>query len=358
MYKKQLRVQKILCLAAIIASALVFLYALGIMTDLYDSLYDTMRNPRDVFQTDVPGSVVYYNMQEFNRMFLNCSIGMILLGVLLYVTNTHVRRRYYIGNYCATLLYAAGSVAISVFGHKYIEIFKDQFLQVDFAALKDHAELWDTLYTESTFWFDLHYFVFAVLLVVAALLVFNAIWKGILMNEEKQLIGMQKADPEALTESRTGTDRMRFIKNTQSSRLCYLGILLNVFYFVSIYESDVGSYYYKYQIGMEIVYNLIFMLAVFLASEGVKNYKKNYSYILTVLGIVQIIRIFILPLQAHTATIAVQGKQVLVMGNAQFIRVAIYLALSGLCLIMAASINLRKCAELEDHMKSMHIQDT
>lgn len=141
MYKKQLTAQKIICLLAIIASAVVFLYALGIMTDLYDALYDTMRNPRNVFQTDVEGSVVYYNMQEFNRYFLRYSIGMILLGVLLLITNTHVRRKYYIGNYVATGLFAVASVAISVFGHHYIEIFKGQFQQVDFAALKEHADM-------------------------------------------------------------------------------------------------------------------------------------------------------------------------------------------------------------------------
>ena len=192
MYKKQLTVQKFLCLAAIIASAVVFLYALGIMTDLYDALYDTMRNPNDVFQTDVPGSVVYYNMQEFNRVFLKYSIGMILLAVLLFITNTHVRRKYYIGNYVATGLFAAASVAISIFGHTYIEIFKGQFLQVDFAALKEHAEMWGTLYTESTFWFDLHYFVFALLIIVAALLVANAVWKMRLMKEEQQLLHGEK----------------------------------------------------------------------------------------------------------------------------------------------------------------------
>ncbi len=96
MYKKQLTVQKILCIAAVIVSAVVFLYALGIMTDLYDALYDTMRNPNDVFQTDVPGSIVYYNMQDFNNYFLKYSIGLILLAVLLFITNTHVRRKYYI----------------------------------------------------------------------------------------------------------------------------------------------------------------------------------------------------------------------------------------------------------------------
>ena len=85
MYKKQLTVQKILCLVAVIVAALVFLYSLGIMTDLYDSLYDTMRNPNNLLKTDVPGSIVYYNMQEFNRMFLVDSIGVILLAVLLLV---------------------------------------------------------------------------------------------------------------------------------------------------------------------------------------------------------------------------------------------------------------------------------
>lgn len=188
MYKKQMTIQKILCLAAVIVSAIVFLYALGIMTDLYDALYDTMRNPNNVYSTDVEGSIVYYNMQEFNRMFLMYSIGMILLGAFLFVTNTHVRRRYYIGNFIATAAYAVGSVAISVFGHHYIEIFKAQFLQVDFAALKEHAEMWGTLYTESTFWFDLHYVVFGLLIIAAALLVYNAYWKVSLMKEEAKLI--------------------------------------------------------------------------------------------------------------------------------------------------------------------------
>lgn len=188
MYKKQLTVQRLLCLAAVIVCALFFLYTLGIMTDLYDCLYDTMRNPSNVYQTDVPGSIVYYNMQEFNRYFLMYSIGQLLLGVLLFITNTHSRRRYYIGNYVATGLFAAGAVANTIFGHHYISIFRAQFLEVDFAALQEHAELWGTRYTQSTFWFDLHYAVFGLLLLVSVLLVANAYWKAQLMKEEAQLI--------------------------------------------------------------------------------------------------------------------------------------------------------------------------
>lgn len=189
MYKKQMTAQKLLCLAAIIISAIFFLYSLGIMTDLYDSLYDTMRNPNDITQTDVAGSSLYYAMQAFNRQLLILSIGQILLACLLFVTNTHSRRKYYIGNYAATGLFAAFAVYNSVYAHINIEDAKRMFLNdIDFAALKEHAELWGTLYTESTFWFDLHYLVFGLLLAISALLIANAVWKVRLMKGEARLL--------------------------------------------------------------------------------------------------------------------------------------------------------------------------
>ena len=104
---------------------------------------------------------------------------------------------------------------------------------------------------------------------------------------------------------RTELDRMRYTKNTLSSRMALLAIVFNVLYFVSVYESDVGSWYYKILIGASIVYNLLFMLMVFLASEGVKNYRIGYSYLLLGVGAGQIARIFILPLQAYRATITI-----------------------------------------------------
>ena len=188
MYKKQMKCQKAVCLLCMISSVIVFLYALGIMTDLYDSLYSTMMNPADLTQTTVPGSIVYYNMQEFNSVFLKYSIGLILLACLLYITNTHIRRKYYIGNYVAAALFAIANVNIAVWAHQYIEIFKAQFLNVDFEALKKHAELWKTPYTESTFWFDIHVAVFAIALIASAALVGVVFWKVSLMKEEQKLI--------------------------------------------------------------------------------------------------------------------------------------------------------------------------
>ena len=117
--------------------------------------------------------------------------------------------------------------------------------------------------------------------------------------------------------------RLRFIKNSASSRLCYLAILLDVLYFVSICKSDVGTYYYNILIGAVILYNLAFMLAVFLASEGVKNYKRNYSWLLIAAGIGQIVRIFIIPMRAHGEMTVVNGVDILVMHDGQFLRVLI-----------------------------------
>ena len=158
---------------------------------------------------------------------------------------------------------------------------------------------------------------------------------------------------QAMDDRQIQLDRMRYIKNTASSRLCYLAILLDVLYFVSIYKSDVGSWYYQILVGGSIVYNLLFMLITFLASEGVKNYQANYSNVLYVLGILQVARIFILPMQAHSAVVTVGGVETVVMGNAQFIRVIVYLVGSAACLIIAAVINQRKSRALNRHLASL-----
>ena len=193
MYKKQIKCQKLLCILAIVACAITFLYALGLMTDLYDALYSTMRNPYDLTETDVPGSILYYMMQDFNKALLKYSIALILLACLLFLTQTHVRRKYYVGNYVSVGLYSVAAVAYTVWAHAYIEGYKAAFLtQVDFTALEKHAKMWKTAYIDSTFWFDAHYGVYAVLLVVTVLLLLNLIWKVRLMKAEQRLIAAGK----------------------------------------------------------------------------------------------------------------------------------------------------------------------
>lgn len=192
MYKKQVALQKILCIGLLIVCALIFLYSLGIMTDLYDALYNTIRNPEKLDKTTVTGSRIYYDMQGFNRDFLHVSIGLILLCVVLFITNTHSRRKYYVGNYVAVGMMTVGSVAASVWAHQQIEMFKAQFLQINFEELAANAAKKKSLYTESTFWFDIHYVAFGLLLLGVALLIANVIWKRKLMKDEQALIAQGK----------------------------------------------------------------------------------------------------------------------------------------------------------------------
>ena len=152
-------------------------------------------------------------------------------------------------------------------------------------------------------------------------------------------------------------DRMRFTKNSLSSTLAILAIVFDVSYFISIYESDVGhnvgSFYYQIRIGASIIYNLVFLLAAFLASEGVKNYKLEYCYVLIVIGVLQLMRIFILPAQAAAAEVTIGGVTTKVMESAQHIRVVLYLLVSGACCLAGAVIGIKRCHELSAHMASL-----
>jgi len=188
MYKKQVTFQKIVCLVSLVAGALVFVYALGLLTDLYDTLYSMIPNPNNLDSAKVQGARIYYDMQPFNRTLLRCSIGMILLSCVLFLTNTHIRRKYYIGNAVATAINVAAECAMAVWCHIQVTAFKAQYLTtVDFAELEKRLSRRGT-YTDSTFWFDIHYVVCAVAILAAVLLIVNFVWKKKMMQEEQKLL--------------------------------------------------------------------------------------------------------------------------------------------------------------------------
>ena len=146
-------------------------------------------------------------------------------------------------------------------------------------------------------------------------------------------------------------DRLRYTKNKLSANLAYLAILFDVLYFVSIYSSDVDTYYYTISIGFSVLYNLVFLLAAFLSSEGVKNYKMNYSWVIMGVGVLQFARIFGIPRMAHAAVLNVNGVDTQVMGNGQFAYVVICLVLSGVACIASGAIGVYKATTLTNYMK-------
>lgn len=188
MYKKQMTFQRIACFVTLIAGALFFIYSLGILTDLFDTLYTMIPDPDDLDSAKVAGARIYYDMQWFNRLLLRLSIGLIVLSCLLFLTNSHSRRKYYVGNLAATAVNVISTVGMAVWCHVQVTAFKTQYLTtVDFEQLAKRLRSRGT-YTDSTFWFDIHYMVCAVALIAAVLLIVNYIWKKKAMKSEQELL--------------------------------------------------------------------------------------------------------------------------------------------------------------------------
>ncbi len=186
MYKKQMTLQRIVCYATLVAAALVFIYSLGIMTDMYDAGFaywaEDIENPK------VAGTEVYYQMQGFNQSLTMVGIGMILLALTQFLFQNHNRRKYYIGNYISIGANVVAAIAASVWALGEVFTYKASYLQVDFETLKKYAEMFKYIYTESTFWFDAAAWVFGLVLVAMALNVLNLIFKVAVMKAEKDLL--------------------------------------------------------------------------------------------------------------------------------------------------------------------------
>ncbi len=176
---------------ALIMAALVFVSSLGLSTDLYDALSKTILYPDyDLDYSSVTGSRVYYDMFGFNSAFTTTSIVLIVVTLTLFVTNTHSRRKYYIGNYIATGLAVAAEIAMAIWCIPQIASYKSQFQNnVNFEELEAFSKDWGTLYIgpDDTFWFDICYVIFGILILVA-----NICFKSAVMKAEREAIGTRK----------------------------------------------------------------------------------------------------------------------------------------------------------------------
>ncbi|MBP3400052.1 MAG: hypothetical protein J6K75_09865 [Erysipelotrichaceae bacterium] len=186
MYKKQMILQRVVCYLVLVAAALVFIYSLGLMTDLYDNSLHYYAE--DINNPMVAGSEVYYYMQGFNKNLTTAGIGLILLSLTQFVAQNHARRKYYVANYITVALNCIAAVGVSVWALINVFAYRAQYLMIDFETLKTYADLFGFSYTESIFWFDASVVVFGILLVVAGLNVYNLILKKKCMDSERKLL--------------------------------------------------------------------------------------------------------------------------------------------------------------------------
>jgi len=196
MYKKQMILQRIVCFIVLIAAALVFVYSLGLLTDMYEMKFDyhaeryykNGMTEEALAKVKVAGSEIYYDMQQFNSELTVAGLVLIILAVSQYVFQNQNRRKYYIANYITVGANALGAIYYSWWGLSNILSYKAKYLTIDFAELQKLNERYGFTYTESTFWFDASKFVFGFVLVAMVLNLLNLVWKICLMNNEKKLV--------------------------------------------------------------------------------------------------------------------------------------------------------------------------
>ena len=139
-------------------------------------------------------------------------------------------------------------------------------------------------------------------------------------------------------------DILRYKKNKLASTLALLGLVFNCLYFMILYAFPKQEFY-TFEIGFSVVLTLISLLAIFLASEGVKGYNKTFSIVLLVVAAFQILRIFGYPLNGLKNDYLYAAGDTKTLGyfgyypdsSAFFGTIMIvYLALSAACLIASA----------------------
>ena len=200
--KTQMKFQKYICLAMLIAGVLglvyAFLYLSGGMAELGQCKGERIEggfdNPVDFIPAEGKyGYKLFEEIQPFNNVLMYCGIVMVLLAVLLYVTSCNKRRNYYVTNYIAVGACAGGNIVMSIVLMAMNASWRSKFLNVDFDAWYKYSHKFEDFggevhYSESTLWFDLGFVVYALIIVASVVLILNLVWKILLMQGEKKLL--------------------------------------------------------------------------------------------------------------------------------------------------------------------------
>lgn len=157
-------------------------------------------------------------------------------------------------------------------------------------------------------------------------------------------------------------DILRYKKNSLPAKLALFGLVFNVLYFCLLYgfknPTDAqanASWFVTILIAGSVLLTLVMLLVNFLASEGIKSYKKGYCIILLVLAIIQIARIFIYPIYVLQHTEFSLTYFWIRTGSSTFpgIMMIVWLCASAVCLIASSIVGFINCTKRERHIASI-----
>ena len=180
--------QKIVSFIVLAAAVMVFIYSLGLVTDLHYNNFayyaEKLDNPRYAGM----GAEIYLEIQPFNKQLTTVGIFLILSALLLFVFSTHKRRKYYVGNYVAIGLNSALMIGASVWGIRNVMKYKEMYYLIDFEMLEKYQNILKKPYDISDFWFNVGFYVFGFAILAAVLSVMNLVFKVLVMRGERKLL--------------------------------------------------------------------------------------------------------------------------------------------------------------------------
>lgn len=197
--KTQMRFQKYICLAMLIAGVVALLYAFfystGSIAELAQMIDTSLASKPSYFlaSKDKYDATLIKDLQAFNNLLMYMGVVMVLLAVVLFITGCNSRRNYYISNYVGIGVCAGGNIIISLVLMVLNGIWRVNFLNVDFAAWKEFNDFLvqygaASHYSQSTLWFDIGFAVYSIVILVSIVLILNLVWKIKLMQGEKELL--------------------------------------------------------------------------------------------------------------------------------------------------------------------------
>lgn len=130
-------------------------------------------------------------------------------------------------------------------------------------------------------------------------------------------------------------EKLKYRNDGLSYALILLGLAVNVVYFILLYQNN-NNFFYSLNVGFSIIYNLLFMLFIFLCAENIKKYNCKYAYLSFAFGVMQIIRIFNYPKQALNVGGLEQSQYVVI--NFVLIASAIFLIAGSITSVIKSTI--------------------
>lgn len=205
-----MKFQKAVALISLIMAALSCVYALMFMTDISVMAgYTTKQSGMEMFNGV---DALYEFANSATSVLFIIAIVFLLISVTIYITASNKRRNYYVTNYVSVIATAAFAAVVAIAGIIIISISFSKYAAIDHDAYLRLHNTWTEVisgdkivsetmptapgtwsraypqYSDSPVMFIIGYILNVLVLGVAALNVYNLIWKIKLMKGEKALL--------------------------------------------------------------------------------------------------------------------------------------------------------------------------